>query len=110
MDFKTGNTVKAVEEAENDLQLATYQVALGDGGPTGGAVLVYVAKRRRGGPATRTQAGLDGDVPEWLGQALSLAGTVVRAGEFTATPSAVCERCSVRTSCPAQPSGAQVPA
>lgn len=111
VDFKTGRTAKKEAEAAQDLQLATYQVALGDGGPTGGAVLVYLAKSRKdGSPTVRTQPGFDGTVPDWLGEALAVAGSVVRAGEFTATPSAVCEHCSVRTSCPAQPSGAQVTA
>ena len=111
VDFKTGRTAKGVPEAESDLQLATYQVAIGAGGPTGGAVLVYLARPATdGSPTVRTQPGLDGAVPAWLGEALTVAGSVVRAGEFTATPSAVCERCSVRTSCPAQPSGAQVTA
>ncbi len=113
VDFKTGSAAKTERDAEHDPQLATYQVAVGEGRPTDGAVLVYLAKpstKSPGGVTERRQPGLDGTVPAELAASLERAGEVVRAGTFQARPNPDCPRCPVRGSCPAQAAGAQVTA
>ena len=109
VDFKTGRSTKTVAEAAADPQLAAYQLAVGEGGPTGGAVLVYLADGSPL-PTERAQPGTDGTAGPELDEVLQLAGRVTRAARFEARPNDGCPRCPVRTSCPAQAAGGQVTA
>jgi superfamily I DNA/RNA helicase len=107
VDFKTTATPKSKAEAQENPQLAAYQVAIGESPehpPAGGGQLVYLKKDA----AERDQAALD---PErravWLGTIRRVAAQVAGA-EQTATANSYCDICSVRTSCPLMPDGRQV--
>jgi hypothetical protein len=46
--------------------------------------------------------------PDWVRRELARIAAVLRGAEVTATPGAACQRCAVRSSCPAQLEGRQV--
>ncbi|MGF1646787.1 MAG: PD-(D/E)XK nuclease family protein [Kineosporiaceae bacterium] len=108
VDLKTGAPGTKAQAVEN-LQLAVYQLALqmGGAGPPAtvrDAVLVHV-----GGPATaaveRMQPGLAGDARERARVAVTTAAEGMAGAAFPARPGAQCERCAVRTGCPAVAEG-----
>ncbi len=107
VDFKTTATPKSKAEAQQNPQLAAYQIAI-DESPlhpaAGGGQLVYLKK----GAAEREQSALDpAGRSVWLGTIRTAAAQLAHA-EQTATVNSYCDICSVRTSCPLQPDGRQV--
>ena len=108
-DLKTGARALAAREAEDNAQLAMYQLAASSGGFEGvtaaaGAELVYVGVDAVSA-AVRTQAPVD------FGVAASRLGAVVEqmaASGFEARLGPQCDYCAVRRCCPAQPEGAEV--
>ena len=116
VDLKTSTTALSAKDAEANLQLATYQSALAQGGfesiadrlpsevELGGALLVYPATDAQS-ITTREQRPVDptrilGQVEQ---EAIAMAGR-----EFIATINTNCTHCSVRTLCPMQSSGKSV--
>ena len=120
VDVKTGKTAVSARAAAEHPQLAVYQLAaalgafgrlLADGVTPGGARLVYLADRKAGGqPKEPSQPPLDADeLARWRGVVVGCAQDT-SGSAFVAKVSADCERCPVRTSCPARESGRPVTA
>lgn len=107
VDFKTTATPKTKAEAQDNPQLAAYQIAIDespDHPAAGGGQLVYLKK----GAAEREQSALDpGRRVTWLG-VIRAAADQTAGAEQTARVNSYCDICSVRTSCPLQPDGRQV--
>ncbi|HVL84102.1 MAG TPA: ATP-dependent DNA helicase [Pseudonocardia sp.] len=120
VDVKTGRTAPGARAVAEHPQLAVYQLAAALGafddvlgapapGP-GGARLVYVADRRATGePKEPAQPPLDdGELARWQEEVRARAADTAGA-RFTARAASDCDRCPVRTSCPAQDAGRPVP-
>jgi superfamily I DNA/RNA helicase/RecB family exonuclease len=117
VDVKTGKTVVSKQDAEAHPQLAVYQLAaaLGAfrdvlGGPAepGGARLLFLADPS-GRAKERVQPALGADgVEQWREQVREVARET-GAARFTARQNADCDRCGVRSSCPAHDDGRGVP-
>ncbi|MEO6882318.1 MAG: ATP-dependent DNA helicase [Mycobacteriaceae bacterium] len=117
VDVKTGKNPVTKAAAQENPQLATYQLAVGQGGvvshpqqgPTGGARLVYVAKTDRStGAAERVQPAPDAETEQrWRTQLLTAAAST-RGPQFVARINDGCRHCPVRSSCPAQDTGRPV--
>lgn len=104
VDLKTGGNAVSVPAAEAHPQLATYQVALVEGGePVVGARLEYLGS---GKPVLRSQAALDEDgLAAWRAE-LDAVGALMRGPTYVATPSeSVCRYCPFARSCPARGQG-----
>jgi RecB family exonuclease len=120
VDVKTGRTPVSKEDALVHPQLAVYQLAAALGafrealaGPRctepGGARLLYLAGGRAGTATERLQPGLAGEqLAFWRAEVLTSAASV-NGATFEARQNAGCERCGVRTSCPANDDGRGVP-
>jgi RecB family exonuclease len=116
VDLKTGQSKPKPEELPTHPQLGTYQLAIEHGAfadlgtEPGGAVLVQLGKPGRGGdPEQRQQALGDSTDPGWPKAVVDHVAARMRGGRFAATENGRCQICDVRTSCPLQPSGRQVP-
>ncbi|GAB2924754.1 ATP-dependent DNA helicase [Rhodococcus aerolatus] len=131
VDVKTGKTAVSHDDAAEHAQLAAYQLALRlggavTGGPTrddpdapvvpvaapgdtGGARLLYVARPDKHGSATeRTQPAPDAEaLQRWRAQVAGAAAATV-GPRYLAVVNPGCERCPVRSSCPAHDEGRQV--
>lgn len=116
VDYKTSRYAPTKEEAQNDLQLAAYYLALkrdpelsGLGEP-GYLELAYIGKPHfRSGFVKREvaprkvegyEAWADGRLKELLAR--------VRSEDFSPTPEADCTFCRFKTICPVWPEGAEV--
>ncbi len=119
VDVKTGRTAVSARTAAEHPQLALYQLAaaLGAfgtlverGAPPGGARLVYVADQRADGQAKEpVQPPLDADgVAHWQ-QVLQTCAADTSGAVFVARVGPDCDRCPVRTACPAHGAGRGVP-
>ncbi|WP_460447167.1 RecB family exonuclease, partial [Angustibacter aerolatus] len=115
VDLKTGSSARAGAELPELPQLGTYQLAVqagafaeqAPGAPSAGASLVQLGVRSQKQPGEQLQPGL----PDDGGWAAELVDTVARgmsASTFPATPNDSCDRCPVRTSCPARSEGRRV--
>lgn len=118
VDVKTGRQPVTEADGREHPQLAVYQLAaaygafvrLGLDTEPGGARLLYVSKANRKKAATeRNQdpVGEDG-LKHWTG-VVADAAVASTGPEYLARQNADCPRCPVRTSCPMQASGRQVP-
>lgn len=116
IDVKTGKTAVSARAAAEHPQLAVYQLAaalgafgdLATAGP-GGARLVYVADQKAGGAAKEPlQPPLDADDLEHWQAVLRDAGAQSSGAIFVARLGPDCDRCPVRTSCPAHGAGRPV--
>jgi superfamily I DNA/RNA helicase/RecB family exonuclease len=119
IDVKTGKTAVSARTAAEHPQLAVYQLAAALGafgelvdqaaGP-GGARLVYVADQRAGGEAKEpVQPPLDADgVAHWE-QVVRTSARETSGSQFVARVGPDCDRCPVRSGCPVNGSGRQVP-
>jgi len=118
VDVKTGRTAVSAASAAEHPQLAVYQLAatlgafsdlLGEGAQPGGARLVFVADRSaKGSPKEKDQPALEGEaVGHWLAQVREAAGQTAGPA-YVARVGPDCDRCPVRTSCPAVESGRPV--
>lgn len=108
-DLKTGARALTAREAEDNAQLAMYQLAASSGAFQGvtaaaGAELVYVG-------ADAVSAAVRHQAPVDVAVAAARLGAVVEemaAPGFEARLGPQCDHCSVRRCCPAQPEGAEV--
>jgi superfamily I DNA/RNA helicase/RecB family exonuclease len=113
VDIKTGKSPVSAEAAEENPQLAVYQLAVAYGAfeqeqEPGGARLVYVAKKAYGKATERKQAPLTPETVEtWLKIVNEAAQSTV-GPDYVAMENPDCPRCPVRTACPLNPSGRQV--
>jgi RecB family exonuclease len=109
IDFKTGSNVIKVEEAKENLQLASYQVGIAEGGFTqgrisAGAELVYLGTDAA--KATiRSQQTVDVEATKTK---LNEIADGMGAATFFATINKRCKGCPVRKSCPVQSDGRTV--
>ena len=119
VDVKTGRTAVSARAAAEHPQLALYQLAAALGAfgtlvergmPPGGARLVYVADQRADGQAKEpTQPPLDAEgVARWQ-QVLHTCAADTSGAVFVARVGPDCDRCPVRTACPAHGAGRGVP-
>jgi superfamily I DNA/RNA helicase/RecB family exonuclease len=115
IDFKTGKSRYADKELPHHPQLAAYQVAITEGGFTdgrpaesGGAQLVQLGASNSKGPVQAQPRLADHPDPQWVHDQLAAIARVLRGNTVTASPGKSCERCLVRSSCPAQDDGRQV--
>jgi RecB family exonuclease len=120
VDVKTGRTPVSKDDALVHPQLAVYQLAAALGafrdalaGPRstepGGARLLYLGGGRAGTVIERVQPGLAGEqLAFWRTEVLANAAAV-NGAIFEARQNSGCERCGVRTSCPANDEGRGVP-
>lgn len=109
VDVKTGANVPSAAEVEKNPQLATYQLALAEGGLDGsgpmessGGKLVYPRKPVADGPSVRVQSGLTPErLEQWRATVLDVAAALRGPGAL-ATPGRHCDHCGVRLACPAK--------
>ena len=109
VDFKTGGSAISVKEAKENLQLASYQVGIAEGGFTqgkvrAGAELVYLGTDAAGA-TLRAQHGID---VEAVKSQLNGIAEGMGAATFFATINKRCKGCPVRKSCPVQSDGRTV--
>jgi superfamily I DNA/RNA helicase/RecB family exonuclease len=115
VDLKTGKKAPRDIDLPEHPQLGMYQLAVrhgatdelaGDGAEPGGAELVHLRQEVRGGVRVQRQD------PPGVGSAaetqLGAAVDAIRAEDFAATPGGHCGWCEFRSSCPAQPDGANI--
>lgn len=110
VDFKTGSTVASVADAETNVQLGVYQLALelddpDDLGPAGGE-LVYLGVE--GGkdsplPKVRSQSTLVDPAP--LREQIHRVEDVIRSEGIVALPGSTCRTCAFSRVCPAMSEG-----
>jgi len=109
IDFKTGNTAISKEDAKKNLQLASYQLGVAEGGfaegtKSSGAELVYLGTDSAG-PSIRQQNAID---LEETKATIETIGEGMGAATFFATVNKRCKGCPVRKSCPVQSDGRAV--
>jgi superfamily I DNA/RNA helicase/RecB family exonuclease len=114
IDFKTGNTAISKEDAKKNLQLASYQLGVAEGGFTdgglinstksAGAELVYLGTSSAGA-SVRQQYAID---LEETKATIETIGEGMGAATFFATVNKRCKGCPVRKSCPVQSDGRAV--
>ena len=109
IDFKTGNTAISKEEAKKNLQLASYQLGVAEGGfadgtKSSGAELVYLGTDTAGA-AIRPQYAIDLEATK---ATIETIGEGMGAATFFATVNKRCKGCPVRKSCPVQSDGRAV--
>ncbi len=113
IDLKTGKSKPTQSDVAVHPQLAVYQLAVAEGGFTGGepaepggARLVQVGTAV---PGAQVQPPLaDFADPGWVAAELARIAAVLRGNTVTARPGKACSRCLVRGCCPAQDDGRQV--
>ena len=109
IDFKTGNTAISKEDAKKNLQLASYQLGVAEGGFTdgtksSGAELVYLGTSSASA-SIRQQYAID---LEETKATIETIGEGMGAATFFATVNKRCKGCPVRKSCPVQSDGRAV--
>ena len=109
IDFKTGGSAISIKDAKENLQLASYQVGIAEGGFTqgvisAGAELVYLGTDAAGA-TIRSQHTIDVDATKTT---LNEIADGMGAATFFATINKRCKGCPVRKSCPVQSDGRTV--
>jgi len=109
IDFKTGGSAISKEEAKKNLQLASYQLGVAEGGfadgtKSSGAELVYLGTDTAGA-AIRPQYAIN---LEETKATIETIGEGMGAATFFATVNKRCKGCPVRKSCPVQSDGRAV--
>ena len=109
IDFKTGGAAISLKEAKENLQLASYQVGIAEGGFTqgnisAGAELVYLGTSTAGA-TLRPQHVIDVEATK---EKLNEIAEGMGAAHFFATVNKRCKGCPVRKSCPVQNDGRTV--
>jgi superfamily I DNA/RNA helicase/RecB family exonuclease len=109
IDFKTGGAAISLKEAKENLQLASYQVGIAEGGFTQGTVsagaeLVYLGTTSAGA-TLRPQHVIDVEATK---EKLNEIAEGMGAAHFFATVNKRCKGCPVRKSCPVQNDGRTV--
>ncbi|MCE5291736.1 MAG: ATP-dependent helicase [Nocardiaceae bacterium] len=115
VDIKTGKNPVSNDEAKSHAQLATYQLAIAEGGieggpqEPGGARLVYVSNsHNKDGATQREQPALDEFAAAQWRITVREAAKSTLGPTFRAVVSDKCRHCPVQNSCPAQDCGRQV--
>lgn len=106
VDIKTGKTPVTKDKAQQNPQLALYQLAVAEGmvaagDVPGGARLVYVAKKATGGATEREQDPLTPHTLEHWRAVIRQAAEDSAGPDFVARPNENCARCPMRPCCPA---------
>jgi len=109
IDFKTGGAAISLKDAKENLQLASYQVGIAEGGFTQGTVsagaeLVYLGTTSAGA-TLRPQHVIDVEATK---EKLNEIAEAMGAAHFFATVNKRCKGCPVRKSCPVQNDGRTV--
>ena len=109
VDFKTGITAISKEDAKKNLQLASYQLGVAEGGfiegsKSAGAELVYLGTTSTGA-TMRPQYAID---LEETRATIETIGEGMGAATFFATVNKRCKGCPVKNSCPVQSDGRAV--
>jgi superfamily I DNA/RNA helicase/RecB family exonuclease len=109
IDFKTSNTAISKEDAKKNLQLASYQLGVAEGGFTdgttsAGAELVYLGTSSASA-SIRQQYAID---LEQTKATIETIGAGMGAATFFAIINKRCKGCPVRKSCPVQSDGRAV--
>ena len=109
IDFKTGGTAISLKDAKENLQLASYQVGIAEGGFTQGSIsagaeLVYLGTSTAGA-TLRPQHVIDVEATK---EKLNEIADGMGAATFFATVNKRCKGCPVRKSCPVQNDGRTV--
>jgi superfamily I DNA/RNA helicase/RecB family exonuclease len=111
VDLKTGKRAPSADDLERHAQLGVYQVAVQrgafpEGARTAGATLAQLGSGEKRVKVQHQPAiADDGD---WAVELLGTVASGMAAGTFAATVNDLCERCSVRGSCPAVADGRPV--
>ncbi len=115
IDLKTGTSKPAVDQISSHPQLATYQVAVTEGGfsditgdmaRSGGAALVHVGTAGNKLVSVQQQPALDASPdPRWAHELVERTARGMAGSQFSATLGAWCRTCVVKTCCPMQPEG-----
>jgi superfamily I DNA/RNA helicase/RecB family exonuclease len=116
VDLKTGKTPPKKTDLEQQPQLGAYQLAvqagafdeLAPGARTGGAALVQLGSSAKK-PGEQEQPALPDD-GGWAVELLDRVATGMVGAGFAASVNDLCDRCPVRTSCPARGEGRRVTA
>lgn len=117
VDYKTGRWVPTQKEVDDNLQLASYYLAVTrapqfEGMPEPGYLqLAYLgaARQQAGFAAPGTTPKKRDDYGGWAqGRLLELLGRI-RAEEFAPNPEAECRFCAFKTICPRWPEGGEAP-
>jgi ATP-dependent exoDNAse (exonuclease V) beta subunit len=114
VDLKTGKSKPKDADLPTQPQLGTYQLAIENGAfpdegtRAGGAVLVQLGAPGRS--VEQWQPPLaQSDDPDWARRAVDQVAGRMRGHEFTAIQNSRCHICDVRSCCPLQVQGRQVP-
>jgi RecB family exonuclease len=111
VDYKTGSTTPTRAEAAESLQLGFYVLAgredpqIADRGAVAGAEMWFPWASRDQKNLKRLEFDM-ANLPAVAERMAAIAGGIT-AEEWTAMPGNHCERCPVRTVCPAWPEGAE---
>lgn len=120
IDYKTGSSRPSRSEVARHPQLGCYQVAVekgvfagveGGGSTSGGAALLQIGKRaNKKGSTLDEQVPLAADPePGWAEQLVTETADGMSAARFAAIlRERECDRCPVRSSCPARAEGARL--
>lgn len=116
VDYKTGRSAPTKEEAEQDLQLAAYYLAmkraenLRDLGAPGLLELHFLllSRHREAYRQVRVRPREREDYEQWAEATISGLLEKVRREEFAPDPEADCFFCDFKTICPIWPQGAEV--
>jgi superfamily I DNA/RNA helicase/RecB family exonuclease len=119
VDLKTGKNQPRIADLAEHAQLGGYQLAVRHGGfesvapgmrESGGAELVQLGGTQRKYRVDKQSALPADDSPTWADALVAHTADGMAANTFAATLNDMCRSCPVRTSCPLQPDGRQVPA
>lgn len=113
VDLKTSKYPPTAERVVTNPQLGAYQVAVEEGAfgdrETGGASLVHLGRKDARSVSVQTQPPPSrADDPAWARTVVARAADGMAGAAFEARVGADCDRCPVRSSCPAQPDGEQL--
>lgn len=106
-DFKSGKNKPTKAEAVENMQLASYRLALESlGYDVAQATLVYLATTTKDTPAFMPADGQlcpcpDEDGVDWVGEKVAFAAQALSASRVLALSGKHCEYCPVKASCPA---------
>ncbi|GAA1795381.1 ATP-dependent DNA helicase [Nostocoides veronense] len=113
-DYKTGSAKVPVADLARHPQLGAYQAAVEAGAFEGadtsaGAALVQIGKGGMTGKWVQEQSALAADPePGWARDLIESSAEGMAGADFPATRNTGCDRCPVRTSCPARAEGSGV--
>jgi superfamily I DNA/RNA helicase/RecB family exonuclease len=113
VDLKTSKYPPTAERIVANPQLGAYQVAVEEGAfgerEPGGASLVHLGRKDARSVSVQTQPPpARADDPAWARTMVARAADGMAGAAFEARVSSDCDRCPVRSSCPAQPDGEQL--